>query len=140
MFRKPPKSIGALHSDIIWDSNINFWTQWHCALNINLDNTDSIMYWYSATETPVFPLDETPPSPIDKLYGIHYGSKHNRDFKNNSSFSLIETFRIVKPTLVKTSVPHSVENTDTKDRWCLSLRFKNNPSYYECLDKLKDWI
>lgn len=140
IFKKIPLAIGAIHSDIVWDYNTNFWTPWNCALNINLDNTDSLMYWYSASATPIFPIETIPSFNREKLNGIHYGNRHNKDFKNSDKFSLLGTLRLSSPTLLKTSVPHSVENTDNKNRWCISLRFEGNPSFYECMDKLKEWI
>lgn len=140
IFRKPPSTIGAVHSDIIWDQNVNFWAPWNCALNINLDNTDSEMYWYAVSDTPVFPNEDHPMFVREKLNGIHYGARHSNKFKNNSNYSLLASLRLTEPTLLKTNVPHSVENLDNKDRWCLSLRFINNPTYEECVDKLREFI
>lgn len=46
-----------------------------------------------------------------------------------------------KPMMIKTDIPHRVNN-DNSDTWRISysLRFENNPSWEEGLDKLKNYI
>jgi len=132
IFKKTPGVLGAAHTDIVWDPVQSAWTPWHCAININLENTNSLMYWISTTDTEIYPLAET-----NKLTGIHYGTRHNNKFQDNDKYSVLDSFCINGPTLVRTDVPHSVKNLDNKDRWCLSLRLKGNPTFDECVDKLK---
>lgn len=132
IFKKTPGAIGAVHTDVIYNNTTNTWDPWNCAININLDNTESIMYWFSTTLPQVLPTFEKA-----KLNGIHYGTRNNNKF---TDFTILDRFMITKPTLVRTSVIHTVENTDNKDRWCISLRFKGNPTFEECATKLKELI
>jgi hypothetical protein len=135
IFHKSPGLTGAVHHDVIHNSSTNTWDSWNCAVNINLDNTESLMYWFSTTLPQVLPTFEKA-----KLNGIHYGTRNNNKFHNTNDFTVLDKFMITKPTLVRTSVIHSVENTDEKARWCLSLRFKGNPTFEECAVKLKSLI
>jgi len=140
IFKKNPRVEGAAHTDVVWDTVQSTWTPWHCALNINLDNTDSLMYWFSTSSIPVppeqYPQFQDPTLNPGKLNGIHYASRHNNKWKDDKRFSVIESLNLNKPTLVKTNLPHAVRNLDNKTRWCLSLRFRNNPTFEECAEKL----
>lgn len=131
IFKKSPKVTGAVHTDVVWDSLQAAWVPWHCAVNINLDSTDSLMYWISTTDTEVYPAVET-----DKLRGIHYGTRNNNKFQDRDNYSVLDSFCITLPTLVRTDVAHSVRNLDNKDRWCLSLRFKGNPTFEDCAKRI----
>jgi len=131
IFKKSPGIIGIVHTDVVWDSFQSAWTRWHCAVNINLDNTNSLMYWFSTTDTEVYPMPGA-----TGLRGIHYGTKNNNNFHDRDEYTVLDSFCINGPTLVRTSVPHLVKNLDNKDRWCLSLRFKGNPTFEECAKKL----
>ena len=132
IFKKNPGVVGAAHTDVVWDTVQSAWIPWHCAININLDNTNSLMYWISTTAPEVFPTTvET-----DKLRGIHYGTRHNNKFQNCAEYTVLDSFCITTPTLVRTDVVHTVKNLDNKDRWCVSLRFKGNPTFEECKEKL----
>ena len=131
IFKKSPGITGAVHTDVVWDNTRSAWIPWHCAININLDNTNSLMYWISTTAPEVFPPVET-----DKLRGTHYGTRHNNKFQNCAEYTVLDSFCITSPTLVRTDVAHSVKNLDNKDRWCVSLRFKGNPTFEECKEKL----
>lgn len=134
IFKKSPGKSGAVHTDVIWNPSRNSWDPWYCALNINLHNTTSLMYWISTTAKPIFPDKARM-----KLDGIHYGARHNANF-SGKEYTVLDKFQISKPTLVKTDVAHSVRNLDTKDRWCISLRFKGNPTFEECAKKLEGLI
>ena len=133
IFKKTPGAVGAVHHDVVYNSEATAWDSWNCAVNINLDNTQSKMYWFSTTLPQVLPTFEKA-----KLNGIHYGTRNNNKFQDTNDFTILDSCMISKPTLVRTSVIHTVENTDGKDRWCLSLRFKGNPTFEECAVKLKD--
>jgi hypothetical protein len=131
IFKKNPGMTGAVHTDVMWDTLQSAWVPWHCAININLDHTNSLMYWILTTDTKVYPTMES-----NKLRGIHYGTRNNNKFQDDDKYSILDSFCIIGPTLVRTDVPHSVKNLDNKERWCLSLRFKGNPTFEECADKL----
>jgi len=132
MFRKMPNKTGAIHSDVLWDYKQEIWVPWHCAINLNLDKTSSLMYWFSITAPEVYPAE-----PTDKLNGIHYGKRNNNKF-DTDEYKVLDAFYIHNPTLVRTHIPHSVKNIDIdKNRWCLSIRFKGNPTYEECLDRFQ---
>ena len=136
IFKKNPGVVGAAHIDIVWDTVQSTWTPWHCALNINIDNTNSLMYWFSTSAMPVFPDEDNPLFVREKLNGIHYVSRRNNKWKDDNRFSVVESLNLNKPTLVKTNLPHSASNLDNKTRWCLSLRFQGNPTFEECAEKL----
>lgn len=132
IFRKPPGSIGAVHTDVIYNNTTNTWEPWNCAVNINIDCTESVMYWFSTHLPEVLPKVITA-----RLNGIHYGSEmNNNKFHGTRDFTILDSLKITKPTLVRTNAIHSVENIDNKDRWCISIRFKGNPTFEECASKL----
>lgn len=131
IFKKSAGATGAVHTDTVWDNSQSAWVLWHCAVNINLDNTNSLMYWISTTATEVYP-----PVKTVKLAGIHYGTRNNNKFQDHADYNILDSFCITTPTLVRTDVAHSVRNLDNKDRWCVSLRFKGNPTIEECAKKL----
>ena len=135
IFKKPPGSIGAVHHDVIYNNLTNTWDAWNCAININLDNTESMMHWFDTSLPQVLPTIEKA-----KLNGIHYGTRNNNKFCNTNDFTILASVMIVKPTLVRTNIIHSVENLDNKDRWCISLRFKGNPTFEECVTKLRELV
>jgi len=136
IFKKSPGKSGGMHKDVIWDSATNSWAAWGCAINIDVFKTKSPMYWISTKAKPIFPSNN------DKhgLTGIHYRVKDNNNFTNNKEFTVLERLILSKPTLVKTNEVHSVRNLDVKDRWCISMRFKGNPSFEECAERLKEYI
>jgi hypothetical protein len=130
IFRKLPKTKNPLHTDIVLENNE--WKIWHGAVNWNLSNSDSTMKWYSTTLKEVWPKITETDEPYF-LSGIHYGFLQNR-FTNVKGVELIETFKLAKPTLVRTDIPHQIENLENTDRWSLSIRFTDN---YEWNDLLK---
>jgi hypothetical protein len=132
MFWKRPGVVGVAHHDVVYNNETETWDTWDCAININLTNAESIMYWLSSTLHQI-----SPPNKKAKLNGIHYGKMQNTEFRNAANFTILDRLMLTKPTLVRTSVIHAVENTDNKDRWCVSLRFKGNPTFEECANRLK---
>jgi len=132
IFKKTPGAVGAIHHDVVYNNETTTWDAWNCAININLDNTQSKMYWFSSSLPQVLPTVKEA-----KLNGIHYGKMHNNKFHNTNDFTILDSCMINKPTLVRTNVIHTVENSDEKDRWCISLRFKGNPTFEECAERLK---
>lgn len=114
---------------------INEWVKWECSVNINLFKTPSFMNWYDIKDTAIYPEQ-----PTLRLNGIHYGIRQNSTTENLQNFQLLNRQYITNPTLVRTGIPHNVENLHTQDRWCISLRFKGNPSFEECLEKLCQFI
>lgn len=138
LFYKSKKTIGALHSDIVWDHVTSSWKPWYAAINWDLNNTRSKMYWYQTDQpgqvsTPEYSTD-IPGS--YRLNGIHYGSINNINFKDNPEYILLDEIDITVPTLVRTNIPHSVENLADQPRWCLSIRFLDNPEFDDCLKQL----
>jgi hypothetical protein len=129
IFKKPPttREMGMIHADYYWDKDKNNWLECNCAVNINLDRTDSVMYWYSSLN-PVTNPDEI---------GTDYPTRKTKNFTN---CTLVETLSIMNPTIVRIGVPHTVKNLATTTRWCVSLRFAGNPTFEECVDKLKNFI
>jgi hypothetical protein len=87
------------------------------------------MEWYRTEEKETWP-----DIPFAKqgfiLSGINYGFMGNT-IVNNTKFELISSLNLIKPTLVRTDVPHRVKNLDIIDRWCVSLRFKQDLSWVE---------
>jgi hypothetical protein len=149
MFVTAPNSPKTVHSDIRWDFNTNSWVIWNCSLNLTLEDTDSTMYWFSVLDEPIYPVENIKNRPElsnhNEHYanvgnGIHYGVRFNKNYKNNPNYSILKTTTINKPTLIRTHIPHVVENLDTKNRHCVSLRFEGNPTFEECLEKLENFI
>lgn len=136
LFKKSPGKFGGLHKDVIWDTSTSSWASWGCAINIDIFKTKSTMYWVSTTAKPIYPSKD------DKhgLTGVHYRVKDEYNLINNKECTVLGQLVISKPTLVKTNVIHSVRNLDVKDRWCISMRFKGNPSFEECAERLKEYI
>lgn len=137
LFKKSTKISGVIHSDIIYDQQTESWIPNYCGLNINLDDTESIMYWFSTTDVPVYPPEDR----VHKnksLNGIHYGhrDKFHVRFMSDPKYTVLDKAKIMRPTLVRADIPHCVKNLDNKDRWCLSVRFLGNPSFEECAAKL----
>ncbi len=138
VFMKPKNSTGGIHSDVYYDASTDTKIHWETALNINLtkNNTDAVMYWFKSNVQGVSPYKNKPPV----FSGIHYGYYGNHDFRNNNDFEELHAKTIVYPTLVKTSIPHLVENNSTEPRMTLSFRFEGNPTIEECAKKLEKFI
>jgi hypothetical protein len=139
LFFKQPGGKSPVHVDLVFDNGI--WVKWHCAINWNLTGAENIMSWWETKETPINAIRY----PIQSgenyiLRGEHYGQYNNRNLDLSKSRQLALS-NIIRPTLLKTDIPHTVENTDKeKTRICISVRFKGNPSYEDVLEKLKVFI
>ena len=127
LFKKRPTISSPIHRDLILENNK--WKSCNYGINWNLDNTESIMEWYRTEEKETWP-----DIPFAKqgfiLSGINYGFMGNT-VVNNTKFELMSSLNLTKPTLVRTDVPHRVKNLDIVDRWCVSLRFKQDLSWAE---------
>jgi len=138
LFYKSKKTIGALHSDIAWNHTTSSWQPWYTAINWDLYNTKSRMYWYETNQFGIITapgmIEQSPGSYL--LSGVHYGSINNVDFKDDPKYTKLDEIDIRVPTLLRTDVPHSVENLDSQPRWCLSIRFSGNPTFDDCLARL----
>jgi hypothetical protein len=141
IFKKMPRIAGAIHYDLLWDVSIKSYIPWESAININLTtrNSDSKMCWFRPN------IPEAPPRlpnniDVPIIVGMHYGTRNNNNYKYTSDFTFLDSIYITKPTLVKTSTPHLIENYGDEERVCLSLRFKGNPTIEECSKKLKNFI
>lgn len=92
------------------------------ALNWCIGNDDSEMVWYEHPKSNAVVNDN-----------------HNYVDHEWPITTLKETHRRVignTPTLVRTDVPHTIDMKD-HDRWCISLRFHNDISWQQCVDKVK---
>jgi hypothetical protein len=130
LFKKLPGYSNPLHADVVL--NNNQWTLWHAAVNWDLTNAESIMEWYSTSEQEVWPKLVESDNPY-LLSGIHYGFLGNRD-TTSSTMTLLQSVRVVGPTLVRTDIPHQIKNLDSIDRWSLSIRFDKNHSWNELIE------
>ena len=128
LFHKKPGSMGIIHDDVAlhdgrWRKNV-------AAINWNLSGADSLMRWYRIAAPGNVP-DPEPPADAGPWYrtlnGIHYGffgARERENLPTNQVEILAEAF-IGSATLVRTNLPHAVENTDpTRGRWALSVRFE----------------
>jgi len=133
LFYKRAGSLGVIHTDVSlhegqWRKNV-------AAVNWNLSGADSLMRWYEV-KTPGAEPDASIAEQEDEWYrtlnGIHFGyvgSKTRKNLPRNKVRQLAAS-PIGAPTLVRTNVPHNVENTDAeKGRWALSVRFEQD---FEC--------
>lgn len=135
LFCKKPTAINPLHSDVVLTEN--GWEKWACAINWNLTEAESTMWWYDSAD------NEMHPNKVEKhdndyiLSGIHYGHWNNIKI-NPEKTKLLQEYKLIStPCLVRTDVPHQIKNNDIKDRWCLSLRTKINYSWDEAVEVFK---
>lgn len=126
LFYKRPGSQGIIHSDVAWVEGR--WRKNIAAVNWNLSGARSLMSWYKIDVPGVEP-DPMPARRVDRWYhalnGIHFGYVGSRDQVNipKGKFRVLASACIESATLVRTDVPHGVENTDdAKGRWALSVR------------------
>ncbi|HTL77884.1 MAG TPA: hypothetical protein VL136_00640 [Candidatus Babeliales bacterium] len=127
LFYKRPLSLGIIHVDVAlrngkWRKNVG-------AINWNLSGADSEMRWYAIDGEGTKP-DPAPPQKQQSWYyslnGIHYGYFGSRDQANlpKRKVRVLDSAFVGCATLVRTDIPHTVENTDpAKGRWALSVRF-----------------
>ena len=126
LFYKRPGSMGIIHTDVAWRDRR--WRKNVAAINWNLSGADSVMRWY-AVDAPGVTPDPAPTEPVEPWYfalnGIHFGFFGARDRKNlpRRQVRILGEAAIGGATLVRTNVPHAVENTDARrGRWALSAR------------------
>ena len=133
IFKKCQNGMSPVHSDLLLMNDR--WIKWHAAINYNLTTADSNMTWYETKLKEIYPSDINSNQPLEyNLSGIHYGYLGNRNI-NCPDFSLIGSCRLTKPTLLRTDIPHTTVNLDSRDRVCASIRFANNYTYQELLEK-----
>lgn len=137
IFKKHENGISPIHSDILLVNNQ--WVRWHAAINFNLTSAYSTMMWFETKLQELHPETVNLTQPLEyNLSGIHFGKWGNSDFKNDD-FSLVGTCNIKSPTLVRTDIPHTTINLDSKDRLCVSIRFFDNYTYQELLGKFSNY-
>ena len=137
LFRRKTNSYCPAHSDVLWRDGS--WMRWNCAVNWNLLQTPSVMQWYQVDLPEVLPNAGLNDQPIEySLSGIHFGARGNRDHDQN--FHLVAETDLMLPTLVRTDIPHTIKNHDQRDRWCLSVRFKENLTFSQVSEMLKDLV
>lgn len=133
IFKKHQNGTSPIHSDILLINNC--WIKWHAAINYNLTSAESNMMWFETKLPELYPAGRDFSQPMEyNLAGIHYGRWENKDI-NGKDFSLIGSCNIISPTLVRTDIPHTTVNYDSRDRLCASIRFFNNYTYQELLEK-----
>jgi hypothetical protein len=132
LFCKKPNAINPLHSDVVLTDQ--GWQDWACAINWNLTEAESTMWWYESTDEKMHPDKIEKNSNDYILSGIHYGHWNNIKI-NPEKTKLLQEYKLIStPCLVRTDIPHQIKNNDTKDRWCLSLRPNVNYSWEEALE------
>jgi hypothetical protein len=133
IFKKHTNGMSPVHSDLLLVDNV--WVRWNAAVNYNLTGSESKMMWFK-TDLEEICIDKIKvDQPIEyNLSGIHYGKIGNSN-TTCADFTLIEEDNIRFPTLVRTDVPHTAINLDSKDRICASIRFNYNYTFQELSEK-----
>jgi hypothetical protein len=133
IFKKHTDGMSPVHSDLLLVNNN--WVKWNAAVNYNLTGSESKMMWFKTDLEEIYIDKIKVDHPIEyNLSGIHYGKWGNSNI-DTVYFTLIEEDNIKFPTLVRTDVPHTVVNLDSKDRICASIRFNYNYTFQELLEK-----
>lgn len=136
LFCKKPGAISPLHTDIILTPT--GWKKWSCAINWNLTSATSVMSWYKTTEKELYPQPAVYTGNY-YLSGIHYGEYWNRKIDSEKT-TLLDEYDFIDPCLFRTDISHQVKNTDNKDRWCLSVRPKQNYSWEHAVELFKPFL
>jgi len=139
LFKKHPNGISPIHTDVLKVDDT--WVKWHAAINYNLTAAVSKMMWFNTSLPEIYPsfLGQTVQPKEYNLSGIHYGENNNANTESKD-FSLIEEFQLIQPTLVRTSIPHTTINMDDKVRLCASIRFTDNYTFEELLEKFEGYF
>ena len=107
----------ALHVDKRRDGYVT-----KCALNIPIEGTEgTIHYWAGGEYT-----EENRVLPTGFDYTV-------LNWKNG--FTILDQVELVKPTLVRTDIPHMATNVGSNYRSIVSIRFKEEPSFEELANK-----
>lgn len=104
-----PGALGRIHTD--WRFDKNYGDQ--LALNIPLMNCEDSV-------TKMWESDYIPPTQYTEN-----GQPYN--YYDIDRCKKIAEFKLIKPVLFRTDIPHSVNNTGKKVRRAISLRFKKDP-------------
>jgi hypothetical protein len=138
IFSKNPGYIGAIHRDVYYNETEDCWKDLFCGINFNLDQSTSILSWYNVTAKEILPPKKH--KSLLRVEGVHYGVRANKDFKDRTEYVLIDKhYTTSMPVLVKTNIPHAVENPGPTYRFGVSIRFQGNPTFEECVEKLKNY-
>jgi hypothetical protein len=99
------------------------------------------MSWYHTEVPGIQSPQRMTPNSVQSfiLSGMHYGQLGNSFVKNDPKYTLLDELDLSVPTLLRTDVPHMIENLDSQPRWCLSVRLKGNPNFDDCLLRLKQF-
>lgn len=121
----PPKQDLIIHVDGFMDDYRKYWGM-KCGLNFIFGSTDHKMIWYKSRSNGITSVNKE---------GLKRTKWNPEDCQEDMSHS------IKGPTLVNTSVPHSVINFSDEKRFCVSLRFEDkNLDFESAKNKLKDFI
>jgi hypothetical protein len=104
-----PNAIGRIHTDWRFDKDYGD----KLALNIPLMNCEE-------STTVLWKSNYTPPTQY-----TDNGQPYN--FYHPSRCVKITEFKLIKPVLFRTDIPHSVNNSSNNVRRAISLRFKRDP-------------
>lgn len=120
LFSRPGTIVQDIHIDCTSADNLELV---NTALNFPWENCDNYMYWYQGDYNLV----------AKEYIGVDKFKRKYAVLDWLSEPTIIDRTIIDAPTLVKVSVPHSVENVP-QHRKLLTFRFNNNPAYDAVLD------
>jgi hypothetical protein len=121
VFRTPPRNKCSIHVD-------GFLTHQQWGVNWVWGN-DHLMSWWK------------PNSPKLKLENFKKtNAKTPYLFWDDDDVTLLESVKITKPVIIKTGVPHRVENFSDSDRWCLTVRPVVPSNWDVALKTFKEYI
>jgi hypothetical protein len=121
IFRTPPHNKCSIHVD-------GFLTHQQWGVNWVWGN-DHLMSWWK------------PNSPKLKLENFKKtNAKTPYLFWDDDDVTLLESVKITKPVIIKTGVPHRVENFSDSDRWCLTVRPVVPSNWDVALKTFKEYI
>lgn len=115
--RKPNYQHPGAHCDMLPDGTIL-----GAALNWCLGEDDSEMVWYEKPKNNAIVNDNH--NYVDYEWPIESLTETHRHIIGNT------------PTLVRTDLPHTVDMKN-HERWCVSLRFHNDITWDQCIEKIK---
>ena len=107
LISSPPKSIGIIHIDHRHHDNNQL------AINIPLQNCDNAITEFWET--------------FDENTSINYTNNSPYIGYNRRKCNKIDEFKLERPVLFRTDLPHSVDNFSTSSRLAISLRFVTDP-------------
>jgi hypothetical protein len=121
VFRTPPHNKCSIHVD-------GFLTHQQWGMNWAW-GTDHLMSWWKPND-PKIKLENFKKTNASTPYLVW----------DDEDVTLIESVKITKPVIIKTGVPHRVENFSDTDRWCLTVRPAVPTNWNEALMIFKEYV